>query len=329
MKTQKTAELYDQNHAVIFYEDRYEQGYMDEWPVEQKIKVFEVIQDLNLPETGEALDFGCGNGVFTDIIRQALPLWSIYGTDISKKAVLNAEQRFPGCIFFEISTPTFSEKKFDFIFTNHVLEHVSNLSNAIDQIIGLLKPKSSMLHFLPCGNDGSYEHTICLLRKDGINKNMGNRFFFEDESHLRRLTTEELCELSRDRNFELTKEYYSYQYFGAIDWITASNFEFVRMFSSYDQAIDDKTKSLLKRVRVYLIILCFLRIPSQIVPKLLMRKDKQLRHYILLTLGIMCCTFSLPIDKYWKRKARKEWEQRKNDRRGSEMCLYFTKNEIQ
>ncbi len=50
---------------------------------------------------------------------------------------------------------------------------------------GYLKPESSMLHFMPCGNEGSYEYNVCLLRSDGINTELENRFFFEDEGHVR------------------------------------------------------------------------------------------------------------------------------------------------
>ena len=77
-----------------------------------------------------------------------------------------------------------------------------------------MKPSSSFLHILPCGNEGSFEHTICLLKKDGINKEMGNRFFFEDPAHIRRLSTDELNTMVAKFGFNLTKDYYSNQYYG-------------------------------------------------------------------------------------------------------------------
>ncbi|GJQ22599.1 MAG: hypothetical protein HBSAPP01_03890 [Candidatus Brocadia sapporoensis] len=190
VEAQRTSRLYNQKQSVEFYENRYEQGYMDEWPIEKKRKIFEVIQLLQLPAKGEALDFGCGNGVLTEIVRQALPSWKVYGTDISKKAIANARIRYPECTFFEANSPEFTQKKFDFIFSNHVFEHVFNLSEVFTQMDGYLKPESSMLHFMPCGNEGSYEYNICLLRSDGINRELENRFFFEDEGHVRRLTTD-------------------------------------------------------------------------------------------------------------------------------------------
>ena len=197
MKAQNTSLLYDQKQSAEFYEDRYEQGYLEEWPIEKKRKIFEVIQDIQLPAKGEALDFGCGNGVLTEIIRQGLPSWKIFGTDISNKAVSNARLSYPKCTFFEANSPDFTQKKFDFIFTNHVFEHVFNLTEVFNQMNEYLKPKSSMLHFLPCGNEGSYEYNICLLRKDGINTELAKRFFFEDEGHVRRLTTDEFCKLKK------------------------------------------------------------------------------------------------------------------------------------
>ena len=63
-------ELYQKEEAKQFYENRYEKGYMDEWPIDKKQRVLEIINVLNLPENGVALDFGCGNGVFTDVINK-------------------------------------------------------------------------------------------------------------------------------------------------------------------------------------------------------------------------------------------------------------------
>lgn len=180
-----------------------------------------------------------------------------------------------------------------------------------------------MLHFLPCGNEGSYEYNICLLRKDGINPELENRFFFEDEGHVRRLTTDEFCEIYQTKGFELNKEYYSNQYYGAIDWITNSNPKFVLMFSETSQAINKEAKRKLNQERKKLILITVLRLPAQIVTKLLNKRNKQAKHYLMLMVGLPFYIFSRPIDRYWKRKARDEWDAKKTERNSSEMCLYF------
>jgi len=323
MNSQKTSVLYDQKHSVEFYENRYEQGYMDEWPIEKKRKIFEVIQDLQLPAQGEALDFGCGNGVLTEIIRQALPSWKIFGTDLSKKAIDNARIRYPDCTFYEADSPEIKQKKFDFVFTNHVFEHVFNLSEVFNKMNEYLRPKAYMLHFLPCGNEGSYEYDICFLRKDGINPELENRFFFEDEGHVRRLTTDKFCEICQTKGFELKREYYSNQYYGAIDWITNSNPKFVLMFSDTSQAINKEAKRKLNKERKKLIFITLLRLPAQIVTKLLNKRNKKAKHYLMLIVGLPFYILSRPLDKHWKQKAREEWDTKKTERNGSEMCLYF------
>jgi predicted TPR repeat methyltransferase len=69
------ADLHNKEVAIRFYENRYEEGYMEEWDDLKKTKVKEVILSLGLMEKGKALDFGCGNGVFTAIIKELLPKW--------------------------------------------------------------------------------------------------------------------------------------------------------------------------------------------------------------------------------------------------------------
>ena len=326
MKLEKTSQLYDQKKSLAFYQARYKKGYMDEWPDEKKRKIVEIIHDIKLQPEGEALDFGCGNGILTEVLRQAIPSWKIYGTDISKKAIANARRRYPECIFFEAGSPDFKQKKFDFVFTNHVFEHVFNLYNVFNDLDEYLKPESSMLHVLPCGNKGSFEYNICILRKDGIDPELENRFFFEDKSHVRRLTTDEFCKLCQTKDFKLEKEYYSYQFYGAVDWITTSRPKFVLMFLDASQAINKKAGLMIKIIGIFLIIITLLRQPSQIIPKFFTNKKKQFIEYLMFLPELLFFILSKPIDKYWKKRAKEEWDQKKHYPNGSEMALYFKRN---
>jgi len=323
MEAQKAPQLYQKNQSIEFYETRYKKGYMEYWPNETKRKIFEVIRGLQLPETGDALDFGCGNGILTEILRQALPNWKVYGADVSKTAIENAKRCNPHGTFFVLNDSKFKQKKFDFLFSHHVFEHVYNLSEVFCQMESYLKRESSMLHFLPCGNEGSYEYNICILKNDGINKELGNRFFYEDQGHVRRLTTNECCELFKAKNFKLQKEFYSYQYYGALLWITDSSPQMILKISDSFNAVDKEAKNKIKKIRRQLILIKILRLPAQIVNKVLDETNKQLKHYLLLMLGLPFYVFSSPIDKYWKRKASIEWEENKAERNGSEMGLFF------
>src|SRR5688572_28700533 len=89
--------LTDESAAVRFYDERSAAGYMEDWPAWKKRRVASFIRELNLPQTGRALDFGCGQGVFTEVLRQTLPGWRVSGTDLSSEALQAARKRFPGC----------------------------------------------------------------------------------------------------------------------------------------------------------------------------------------------------------------------------------------
>jgi len=329
MQHQKTSQLYDKHMAAAFYQERYAHGYMDDWPIEKKRRIFEVIHNFDLPDTGEALDFGCGNGVFTDVIKQALPAgWKIYGTDISEIAIENAKKRYPGYVFFMPDDREFISKRFDFLFTHHVLEHVYNLPQVLKEINDCLKDKSTMLHILPCGNEGSFEHSICLLRKDGINLQLENRFFFEDEGHVRRLTTEQLSKLCREKGFILAKEYYSNQYFGAIDWIIQSGLSFIRMVTNVSSAVDEKAKSKLTKIRYKLLFLWGSRYLATFFDSRLRKRGRTVRNYIALILGLPLYAFTKSLNNYLKVKVLNEWNKQKTERNGSEMYLFFKRSQI-
>src|SRR3954469_2646539 len=107
-------DLHNIDKAIEFYDDRYEEGYMEEWDESKKGKVEEIIRSLDLPKKGKALDFGCGNGVFTIIIKKCLPDWDVYGVEISPTAVQNATRKFPGCNFFTSDKANDYNNYFDF-----------------------------------------------------------------------------------------------------------------------------------------------------------------------------------------------------------------------
>jgi 2-polyprenyl-3-methyl-5-hydroxy-6-metoxy-1,4-benzoquinol methylase len=192
-------DLHDKESSEHHYDEKYthqagflSQEYMVEWKDEKKERIADLLSKLNLPPTGEALDFGCGSGVLTEVIRRALPGYQVYGTDLSQAAVDKARERYPRCTFFHGDDARYNKKKFDFLFTHHVLEHVYDLQEVAGEIAHYLKPDAVMLHILPCGNEGSLEYNLCLLRKDGVNPQKGGVFFFEDEDHVRRIKTDDI-----------------------------------------------------------------------------------------------------------------------------------------
>lgn len=316
-------DLHDTGTAVDFYDQRYQDGYMEEWDDIKKGKVKEVIQLLNLPEKGKALDFGCGNGVFTNIIKKVLPDWDVFGVEISPTAVKNAKLKFPQCNFLGLDEAEQHLHTFDFLFSHHVIEHVQELHETFAIINAYLKPQSSQLHILPCGNEGSYEHKICLLHANGIEKNKANRFFFEEPGHLRRLTSTEFSVYETSIGFSLQQEFYSNQYHGAVNWITKSSPRFVKKLTNPSTAVNEVSKTELNKLRSKLLPLTYLQFPYSKYWAVKGKWKKSAADYLKMGIYFLPAMISkFFYDKYDTLSAN-EWRQHKNEPAGSEMFLFY------
>lgn len=319
-------DLHNKEVAVEFYETRYEEGYMEEWDDLKKAKVIEVIQSLGLPEHGKALDFGCGNGIFTTIIKKVLPGWEVYGVEISQTAVQNATRKFPHCTFFSADQGEQYKNQFDFLFSHHVIEHVQELDETFFVLNSYLKPSSSQLHILPCGNTGSYEYEICVLRKNGIEKDKDNRFFFEEPGHLRRLNTIEFAAYESNIGFVLKKDFYSNQQDGAINWITKSSPRFVKKLTAGEDIVDEAAGHKMKLLRRKLLWMTYRQFPYSKYWEIKSKWRKTIIDRILLAILYLPALLTKPFYQSVQEKASQEWASRKTDKNGSEMFLFFTRN---
>jgi len=318
-------DLHNIEIAVEFYEDRYEKGYMEEWDDLKKNKLKEVLLEMKLPLNGKALDFGCGNGVFTRIIKDTLPGWDVYGVELSSIAVQNAQKRNPDCIFFEATDDGNYKGQFDFLFSHHVIEHVQDIEETFNTIDSYLKPHSSQLHILPCGNKGSYEYEISILNKNGIDPKKENRFFYEEPGHLRRLTTGSFSDHEKKIGFDLKKEFYSNQEYGAINWITKSSPRFVKKLTATKDAIDTDALKKIKKLRKKLLPLTYLQFPYSKFLEIKNKWRKKLSDHIKLVILFLPAMISKPFYNYWDKKAAEEWQKNKTQKNGSEMFLFFTR----
>jgi len=318
------------SESVHFYNERYSDGYLQSWPRAKENRVLSVLQQLHLPQAGKSLDFGCGSGVFTRVLRQALPHWDLAGTDISTVALRDAEKLQPDCRFFSLPTNGFGGPQYDFLFSHHVLEHVPDISDTVALICSGMKAKSSMLHILPCGNSGSFEEQLCRRVKGGIDTTRENRFYFEDEAHLRRLTTEQLSRLFAKHGFALQLAYYANQFYGAIQWITECNKDWIRIFIDPSSALDTISYHKLYRLkRILLFINTLRRIPLVFFKGAEWRLSKDRLSLIdaaILLAGNPMSIVSFAAEFVIRQVVDREWRKRNRDPKGSEMYLYFTRS---
>ena len=309
--------------SAAYYDARFERGYMESWPEWKQVRVADLIRSLPLPKSGVALDFGCGNGVFTEVLASALPDWLVMGTDISQEALNRARVNVPGATFFSLDDPGCIDRKFDLVFTHHVLEHVVDLDEALNRIDIFLEDHASVLHILPCGNPGSFEHQICELRRNGLERERGSRFFFEEPGHLRRLDSRCMTDLYEMRGFALVLANFSCQYSGAINWITTLGSGFIRDLADPAFAVDAIASRRLTKLRRRLLRIAFLRSIAKRVTNRLEWGRLSLRAICWLIAVYPLNVIGRMVDRHWGDRDAEEWSTRRNESNGSEMYLFF------
>lgn len=315
-------DLLSRETSKHFYEDRYRQGYMGHWSAFEKSRLLELISKLKLPEKGTALDFGCGRGIFTQVIKQALPHWEVYGCDISTPAIEYAKKHFAGITFFVLGDEQFKSVKADFLHSHHVLEHTFDLKVTATEMNDFLNEHATMLHSLPCGHRGSLEYELASLVKNGIRKNNGT-YFFEDPAHLRRLSAGQTDELFTENGFRRLHSYYANQYYGAIRWLSESSLSQVLQITDINNAIDKESARRLFKWRCNLLFTWFCFVATSGFSKLDKGSNYQLKRILRFLATILCFPVSLPVRLFIDYKARQEWKHHSDRENGSDMFLIY------
>ena len=317
----ETVQFDDKKASVDYYQQRYEQGYMGHWSRFEKDRIRNLVRELNLPATGRALDFGCGRGIFTKVLKEALPGWTITGCDISKEAIASAKKNNPDISFFVLGTQ-YETGKFDFIHSHHVLEHVFDERVAAEEMSGIAATACTMLHSMPCNHPGSLEYKLSSWTKGGIDPVSG-KFFFEDTAHLRRQSADQAEALFAPFDFRLVKKYFSNQYWGAVKWIAESN---LKLASSISYPFNGKSSGdFFNLLKCWVVIsiswICFFAAGAFSSGDkgsfFIFRKILQLFFFVALF------PIAIPVKIYINRKAENEWKENRSDPNGSEMFLVF------
>lgn len=317
--------LEDPLEAKKFYDQRYRAGYMDEWPLEKRERVGDLVRELPLAAKGRVLDYGCGAGLFTAVLRSALPDWEVHGTDISTVALDLAIASLPDCRFHSLSDCEQMTGAFDLIFSHHVLEHVSDIRNTADTLLGLLSPGGAMLHILPCGDPGGLEANICAMRRDGVDCGRENLFFCDEEGHMRRLTSQGLVDLWSDAGFIPERVYHANRWFGAIEHLSAWwDLAWLWDFADPGKAVNAAAARRLHTWRAALVTLWFLRRPVAVIRYKLALGVHGPRDLATLLVALVLYPLSKPVDWLTRKLARSEWSRSRDQAGGSEMYVFLT-----
>jgi 2-polyprenyl-3-methyl-5-hydroxy-6-metoxy-1,4-benzoquinol methylase len=92
---------------------------------------------------GRALDVGCGNGAFLDVLRRHG--WDIAGVDASEAAAAAAQSAYGINVHVgELQSAPLEPASFDFVNLSHVIEHVWSPRQTLTRVAELLTPTGQL-----------------------------------------------------------------------------------------------------------------------------------------------------------------------------------------
>jgi ubiquinone/menaquinone biosynthesis C-methylase UbiE len=313
-----------------FYDRRYAAYYMEETSPFEAAKLRDVLASFPL-RPARILDFGCGQGRLTGLLGEFFEQSSITGTDISETALEMAAQKLPGIEFvpFEGQKTPFADSSFDLVFSYHVLEHVPDLPESIAEMARLTRPGGRLVACLPCGDPGSLAARIVDRVKGGreTSATSETRFFFEDEAHLRRVTSRELTGLFQERGLELEAGLFANHHWGEVNHLVKGGIALIKRTFPLDRAKGPRAFFWLLSLALPLSLLA---LPARLYATPVRERignagglAKKLMWALLLPLKLA----AWPMGAGLEGLARREWRKRRNEPGGSAQYLIFRRRD--
>lgn len=112
------------------------------------------MKPLGLPDAVRILDYGCGDGICTDLFAERFHRrgYQACGIDISKTAITRNRERFPH-LEFQLVQPDqpapYPDGTFDVIFSAEVIEHVYDVHFVFSEFVRLLRPGGLLIMTTP------------------------------------------------------------------------------------------------------------------------------------------------------------------------------------
>lgn len=315
------------------YDDRYAGDYMDAdaystW-AHDGLAGYRVRQTLeqvgNHPR--RILDYGCGQGKWTPLLRDMFPGAEIVGIDISEVAIAKASGKFPQHQFlvFDGDRAPLDDGGFDLVFSFHVLEHVLDIAASIKDIARLLRPGGYACIIFPCGNKNSFEDRLVNLMQDGrkLSATGESVFFFEvADGHMRRMPSEKTIDLFKQQGLVIKAEFYSGQLFAAMDWLVrGTGPAYINRFFGSCKPVSRLAAiklAALRRFSLFLYRFLGYRHLDTAKPRPMLKQ-------IAVSVTQKAAAF---VDRSMVRLARWEWDSRRQAKNGSAQYLAFSKTAL-
>ncbi len=141
-----------------YYEIKKEDGKM-ELPATKNSRFWKVADKENIlaQKDGTVLDLGCGDGGLCGELK-ADGWGTVIGIDVSKKRIINAKNRYPTLMFFDvpISDTNIKKESIDLIIMDNVIEHIPVPQKFIEELLPYLKPSGKMILITPNMRSGNF-----------------------------------------------------------------------------------------------------------------------------------------------------------------------------
>ncbi len=161
---------------------------------------------LKIGSAKKVLDYGAGRGLHVKLWEKIFPEAELHFCDISSVAMEKFKAEYPRHMdrYFLASEDQSGcgYNTFDVIVSIEVMEHVEDLDFYLRDISRLLKPGGLFVWTTPCANRLSIEHILSAITgKIERTKEGYRRWTWEDPTHLRRLRSNEIEDLLREKGF--------------------------------------------------------------------------------------------------------------------------------
>jgi|SaaInlStandDraft_6_1057023.scaffolds.fasta_scaffold03622_7 2-polyprenyl-3-methyl-5-hydroxy-6-metoxy-1,4-benzoquinol methylase len=215
----------------------------------------------NYISSGRILDIGCGRGLFLNIMRS--DGWSVMGYEFDEKSASHAINNYGIDVHTGVMDNQFEDESFDVVNVNHVLEHLKNPEQTLENCHRILKKNGLLVIAVP--NIDSFQ------AKFGKDK----WFQLDIPCHLYHFSSKSLNNLIEKKNFHIqATRHFKFEY-NPFGWLqTILNVSGVRENHFYDLLKSSelrKTRSGILSLTEYLklIFLIPLSIPVSVILSLI------------------------------------------------------------